>query len=85
MTDLRSMFERLPEGWSLATYDGRRYGVTRTVAVGGRAQSVLAEELAGTDLVSANLYRVGDEDLLRPCEMPERKVLEFLAGVQPDD
>lgn len=59
------------------TFDGRRYGVTRSVLVGGRIQKLYAEQLGGTDVVSANLY-AGDE--LRPCEMPAAKVLAFVAG-----
>jgi len=80
---LRALFERLPEGWSEVSYDGRRYGVTRTVRLGGRQQSVYAEALAGTDVVSANLYlpRAGEE-AFRPCEMPAEKVRSFLAGLR---
>ena len=84
MSDIRALFERLPLGWCAASYDGRRYGVTRQVGQDGRTQKVLAEELGGTDLVSANLYLVDGEPRLRPCEMPEQKVLAFLAGVEPD-
>ena len=78
--DLRALFERLPEGWSEVLVDGRRYGVTRTVRVGGRQQSVYAEQLGGTDVVSANLYSTAAGDVLKPCEMPAAKVLAFLAG-----
>lgn len=79
---LLELFARLPEGWSEGEYDGRRYGVTRTVRLGGRQQSVYAEELGGTDVISANLYlpREGEE-AFRPCEMPAAKVRAFLEGL----
>ena len=77
---MSSLFERLPLGWSVVEHDGRRYGVTRTVLAGGRSEKVFAEALDGSDLVSANLYRVEDGDLLKPCEMPAAKVLAFLRG-----
>ena len=83
MNDVSALFARLPEGWSLVEYDGRRWGVTRTVGAGGRSEKLLAEELGGTDLVSANLYRVDGEDVLKPCEMPAEKVLGFLEGLAP--
>lgn len=84
MTSLRALFERLPEGWSEASYDGRRYGVTRTVRLGGRQQSVYAEELGGTDVISANLYLPEDgEEAFRPCEMPAAKVRAFLEAALP--
>ena len=83
MNDLDALFARVPMGWSQVEYDGRRYAVTRTVHADGRSESVLAEELGGTDLVSANLYRLDGEDVLRPCEMPAEKVLAFLEGSAP--
>lgn len=79
---MSNLFERLPVGWSVVEYDGRRYGVTRTVLAGGRSEKVLAEALDGSDLVSANLYRVEGEDLFKPCEMPAGKVLDFLRGFE---
>jgi hypothetical protein len=80
--DLGALFDRLPAGWSVVTYDDRRYGVTRTIGVGGRTESVYAEALDGSDVVSANRYRVPDQDLLRPCEMPAEKVLAFLRDLR---
>jgi peptide-methionine (S)-S-oxide reductase len=76
---LRELVGRVPVGWSVAEWRGRRYAVTRVDRAGGRAISVYAEELAGTDVVSTNVYLVaagGAE--LRPCEMPAEKVLAFL-------
>ena len=76
---LGELLARVPDGWSVATHDGRRYGVTRTARAGGRAVSVYAEELGGTDVVSANVYLTGEDGAhLRPCEMPTEKMLAFL-------
>jgi hypothetical protein len=83
VNDLSALFARVPEGWSQVEYAGRGWAVTRTVHADGRSQSILAEELGGTGLVSANLYRLEDHDLLKPCEMPEAKVLAFLRGLTP--
>lgn len=76
--DLAALIERIPEGWSLATYEDRRYGLTRTSRVDGQSISVFAEELGGPDLISANVYRTCEEDHLR--EMPEAKVSSFESG-----
>lgn len=84
VTELLALFERVPEGWSEASYGGRRWGVTRTVRLGGRQQSIYAEELGGTDVVSANLYLpAAGGEAFRPCEMPEAKVRSFLEGMRP--
>lgn len=80
---LASLAERFPEGWSVATYVGRRYGVTRTVHAGGRSMSVYAEELGGTHVVSANIYLTRAHEELRPCEMPAAEVLDFLQRARP--
>lgn len=83
MNDVSRLFARVPEGWSDVEYDERRWSVIRTVHGDGRSESILAEELGGTDLVSANLYRVDGEDVLKPCEMPAEKVLAFLEALPP--
>ena len=80
MDDLEALLARIPEGWSRTTYDGRRWGVSRTTGVGGRVERVYAEELGGSDVVSANVYRVGPVAVLKPCEMAAEKVLAFLRG-----
>ena len=70
----------MPEGWSEVRFNGRRYGVTRTVLTGGRIEKIYAEELGGNDRISANLY-AGDQ--FRPCEMPAAKVIAFLSAARP--
>ncbi len=75
--------DRVPVGWSAVEFRGRRYGLTRRDHVDGRSLSVYAEELGGTDVISANLYRTSGGLLLRPCEMPAQKVTEFLFGWRP--
>ena len=77
---IAELLEAVPEGWSVATYAGRRYGVTKTPHAGGRSVSLYAEELGGPDVVSANLYLTGSGEAFRPCEMPAAKVLAFLRG-----
>ena len=82
-TDLASLFLRVPIGWSEVIYEGRRYGVTRSVAADGRAWAIYGEELGGRDVISSNLYLTADGQRLRPCEMPAAKVVDFLAGLEP--
>jgi hypothetical protein len=83
VNDLGILFSRVPEGWSQWEYDGRGWSVVRTVHGDGRSESLYAEELGGTDVVSANLDRLHGEPVLKPCEMPEEKVLAFLEGLRP--
>ena len=75
---LAVLVDGVPEGWSVVERDGRRYGLTRVTRAGGRSSSIFAEELGGTDVVSANVYRTSNGEVLKPCEMSARKVLAFL-------
>jgi hypothetical protein len=82
--DLARLVDRVPEGWSVVDHDGRRYGLTRVTRAGGRSSSIFARDLAGTDVVSANVYRTSTGYVLRPCEMPADRVLAFLRA-EPRD
>lgn len=69
----------IPEGYSEGIYDGRRYGVSLRRSDDGRRNSLFARELAGTGVVSFNLYRLGGGNTsLKPCEMPAEKVRDFV-------
>ncbi len=80
---LSPLVERVPEGWTRAIYNGRTYGLTRTTRADGRIITIYAEELGGTDLISANVYRTAAAVHLRACEMPTAKVLTFLRAWTP--
>ncbi len=83
--DFVEAFDALPNGAYGATYQGKRYRVTKSSLVSGRSQKLEAEELGGKDYVSFNLYRLaGGETLLKPCEMPKEKVIEFVLNVVAD-
>lgn len=78
-------FDSLPLGAYGGTFEGRRYRVVKSQMVTGRSQKLEAEELGGADYISFNLYRLaGGEAILKPCEMPEAKVIDFVLGLQPD-
>ena len=78
-------FLKLAEGYSEGVYEGRRFGLTVRRSGDGRRNSLFARELAGTDIVSFNLYRtVSDRTLLKPCEMSAEKVVAFVLDFSPD-
>ena len=76
--------DALPLGYFTGLYAGRRYRVTRTEFSGGAAQKLVAQELGGTDYISLNLYRLARGARLKPCEMPEAKVVAFVTGLKVD-
>ncbi|WP_157016820.1 hypothetical protein [Mesorhizobium xinjiangense] len=82
-------FERalamFPDGYSEGIYEGQRYGVTYRRSDDGRRISLFARKLAGTDIISFNLYRLGtDGASLKPCEMSAEKVRAFVLGFRRD-
>lgn len=83
MTAVFPYIDRLPAGYSLVVYRGRRYGLTKTVFNDGRSYKIYAEALGDTDFISLNFYLTGSGEQLRPCEMPAAKVIDFLRNLQP--
>lgn len=78
-------FDLLPVGAYGGTFEGRRYRITKAQMSNGRSQKLEAEELGGNDYISFNLYRLATgQALLKPCEMPEDKVVAFVMHVVVD-
>jgi hypothetical protein len=83
-TEFNAAFEKLPEGYSEGSYEDRRFSLIVHRSKDGRRNSLFARELAGTDIVSFNLYRVtSGKTSLKPCEMSVEKVVAFVIGVRP--
>lgn len=75
---LLKQIKKLPIGYSDVRYQSKRYGVTRTVFNNGCSHKVFAQELGGKDFISLNYYVTQNAERLKPCEMTERKVIDFL-------
>lgn len=91
MTDgfLNDAFERaldrFADGYSQGVFDDRRWGVTVRRSPDQKRIWLYAEDLAGTDIVSFNLYRLENSGTaLKPCEMSSHKVVAFVLGYHWD-
>ncbi len=78
ITQLTEHISKIPEGYSEVVYKTRKYSVSKTIFNNGKSLKVYAEELGGTDFISFNYYGTITKNPLKPCEMPEHKVLDFL-------
>ena len=78
---IKALIDRIPVGYSEGHFRSLRYGISKTIFNGGRSCKIFAEELGGTDFISLNFYQTSTQELLKPCEMPEQKVLDFLRDV----
>lgn len=79
---VKTLISRIPIGYSEEIYNDRKYGITRTDFNAGKSLKIYAKDLAGTDFVSLNYYEIKNGEMLKPCEMPESKVIQFLKEVK---
>ena len=80
--DLLAYIDRIPSGYSEAFYNERKYGLTKEIFNQGKSFKIFAEELGGNDFISLNYYLTSEKELLKPCEMPVEKVIDFLKEVK---
>ena len=59
-------------------YDDARYLFRKETLLSGKLIKVYAEELANTNFISLNYYPQTADGLLKPCEMPDEKVIDFI-------
>ncbi len=79
---IKIFISRIPEGYSEGIYNNLKYGITYTEFNAGKSLKIYAKELGGTDFVSLNYYETRKGEMLKPCEMPESKVIQFLNEVK---
>lgn len=76
--ELDLLIRTIPEGWSRTEIDGHSWAVNRITRAGGKVISVDAEQLGTAEQFGANVWVTSDGVVLRPCEVPEEKVMRFL-------
>ena len=59
-------------------YLDKRYLLRKETLLEGRLLKIYAEELGGNDVVSGNYYSSMKGGILKPCEMSEQKVIDFV-------
>ena len=68
----------LKDGAYDVIYENKRYLLRKETLLDGRLIKAYAEELGGNDFISLNYYPETLNGLLKPCEMPEEKVIAFI-------
>ena len=82
--ELHQIIIDLPEGYSETIIENKKYGISKKSFNKGKSYKVYAEELGGNDFISFNYY-LTSTPLLKPCEMPEQKVTDFLKSINPEN
>jgi len=68
----------LPDGAYDVTYQYQRYLFRKSTLLEGRLIKLYAHELGGNNFISGNYYSSLKNGLLKPCEMSEKKVINFI-------
>ena len=68
----------LPNGTNYIWYKDRKYLLRKDTLLDGRLIKIYAKELGGVDIVSGNYYTTIKDGMLKPCEMSDKKVIDFV-------
>ncbi|CAA6826800.1 MAG: Peptide methionine sulfoxide reductase [uncultured Sulfurovum sp.] len=77
-TDFHKNLQTLPNGANYIFYNEKRYLLIKDTLLNGKLIKVYAEELGGNDIVSGNYYTSIKDGILKPCEMSDKKVIDFV-------
>jgi len=77
-TEFYTKLLALPNGVNNVYYLGKRYLLRKETLLEGKLLKVYAEELGGNDIVSGNYYPTMKGGMLKPCEMSDKKVIDFI-------
>ncbi|MGJ8745342.1 peptide-methionine (S)-S-oxide reductase MsrA [Polaribacter sp.] len=73
---------QIPEGFSTGIYKNKKYSITKEIFNNGKSFKIFGKALEDTDFISLNYYITSKNEYLKPCEMPQEKVIHFLKNVQ---
>ncbi|MCH9741365.1 MAG: peptide methionine sulfoxide reductase [Epsilonproteobacteria bacterium] len=74
----------LPNGANDVYYHNKRYLLRKETLFNGKLLKIYAEELGGNNIVSGNYYPTLKGGMLKPCEMSDAKVIDFVLQATAD-
>lgn len=77
-TEFYTKLFALPNGANDVLYVGKRYLLRKETLLEGKLIKIYAEELGNTNVISGNYYSSIKNGLLKPCEMSDKKVIDFI-------
>ena len=82
-TEFYTKLLALPNGANDVRYLTKRYLLRKETLLKGKLIKVYAEELGGNNIISGNYYPTIKSGLLKPCEMSDKKVIDFIMYSTP--
>ncbi len=77
-TEFYAKLLALPNGANDVRYLDKRYLLRKETLLDGKLLKVYAQELGGNDIVSGNYYPTLKNGMLKPSEMSDKKVIDFV-------
>ena len=77
-TEFYTKLLALPNGANDVYYLGKRYLLRKETLLNGKLLKIYAEELGANNVVSGNYYPTMKYGTLKPCEMSDKKVIDFI-------
>jgi len=71
----------LPHGANYVLYNDRRYLLRKETLLDGKLIKIYADDLSSNDGVSGNYYSSMKGGMLKPCEMSDKKVIDFVLNL----
>jgi len=81
-TNFYKKLQELPNGANDVFYNEKRYLLRKEVLLDGKLLKLYAEELGGNNIISGNYYPSIKKGTLKPCEMSDAKVIDFVLNVK---
>jgi len=72
----------LPDGANYVHYKNSRYLLLKNTLLNGKLIKLYAKELGNNDIVSGNYYPTIKGGMLKPCEMSDAKVIDFVLHLE---
>jgi hypothetical protein len=81
-TEFYTKLVALPNGANDVYYNEKRYLLRKETLLNGQLLKLYAEELGGNNIVSGNYYPTLKGGMLKPCEMSDKKVIDFVLNAR---
>ena len=81
-TQFYKKLQQLPDGANDVFYKGKRYLLRKETLLNDKLIKLYAKELGGNDIISGNYYPTIKGGTLKPFEMSDIKVIEFVLRVE---
>lgn len=80
-TEFYTRLLALPDGANNVHYLAKRYLLRKETLLDGKLIKIYAEDLSSKDIVSGNYYPSMKNGMLKPCEMSDEKVIDFVLNL----